>query len=217
MGTTEDELRREAAMERDRMGDTLEAIGDRLSPERMVERRRAAVGRTWYRVRTSVMGSPDYEEPATARMREQARGTAQSAMDTAKEGAQTAADTAKQAAQGVQRGIQQTPETIKEQAAGNPIAAGLVAFGTGMLLASLLPKSQTEERVAQQARPELEGAMEQLKSAGQDVAGQAKEHAQDAAEELRSHGTDAASNVAEQTRDSSREVAADLRGQQRGT
>ena len=117
----------------------------------------------------------------------------------------------------MQRGIQQTPETIKEQAAGNPIAAGLVAFGTGMLLASLLPKSQTEERVAQQARPELEGAMEQLKSAGQDVAGQAKEHAQDAAEELRSHGTDAASNVAEQTRDSSREVAADLRGQQRGT
>jgi gas vesicle protein len=214
VGTTEDALRREAAMERERMGDTLEAIGDRLSPERMVQRRRAAVGQAWYRMRTSIMGSPDYEEPATSRMSELFEHSGAPAMHTAKQGAQTAVDTAKEAAQGVQHGIQQAPETIKEQAAGNPIAAGLVAFGAGMLLASLLPKSRTEERVAQQARPQLEGAMEQLKSAGQDVASQAKEHAQDAAQELKSTGTEAASNVAEQTRESSREVAADLRGGQ---
>ena len=69
MGTTEDQLRHEAEMQRGRMGDTLEAIGDRLSPERMVERRKAAVSQTFRNMKESVMGSPGYQEPATERLR----------------------------------------------------------------------------------------------------------------------------------------------------
>ena len=68
MGATETELRQQAEWQRARMGDTLDAIGDRLSPERMVERRKAAIGQRWYRVRTSIMGSPGYEEPVTRRV-----------------------------------------------------------------------------------------------------------------------------------------------------
>ena len=56
MGTTEDQLRHEAEMQRERMGDTLEAIGDRLSQERMVERRKAAVSQTFRSMKESVMG-----------------------------------------------------------------------------------------------------------------------------------------------------------------
>ena len=62
MGATEDELRRDAQHHREQMGDTLEAIGDRLSPERIVERRKAAVGQRLRSVKEAVMGSPDYDE-----------------------------------------------------------------------------------------------------------------------------------------------------------
>ena len=72
MGATEDQLKHDAEMQRERMGDTLEAIGDRLSPERMVERRKAAVGQTFRNMKESVMGSPGYQEPATERLRAQA-------------------------------------------------------------------------------------------------------------------------------------------------
>ena len=62
MGTTEGELRLDAQHQRERMGDTLEAIGDRLSPERIVERRKAAVGQRFRTMKEAVMGSPDYDE-----------------------------------------------------------------------------------------------------------------------------------------------------------
>ena len=85
MGATEDQLKHEAETQRARMGDTLEAIGDRLSPERMVERRKAAVGQTFRNMKESVMGSPGYQEPATDRLRaqaESARDSATSAVHT---------------------------------------------------------------------------------------------------------------------------------------
>ena len=79
MGTTEDQLRKQAEADRARMGETLEAIGDRLSPDRMMERRKAAVKYRFRRIRESVMGSPGYDEPATQRVRERASGLADSA------------------------------------------------------------------------------------------------------------------------------------------
>ena len=82
MGATEDQLKHDAELQRARMGDTLEAIGDRLSPERMVERRKAAVGQTFRNMKESVMGSPGYQEPATERLRAQA-GSARDAATSA--------------------------------------------------------------------------------------------------------------------------------------
>ena len=118
-------------MQRERMGDTLEAIGDRLSPERMVERRKAAVGQTFRNVKESVMGSPGYQEPATDRLRTQAGDVR---------------DAATSAVQNASEHVQQAPQALADQARGNPVAAGIIAFGVGVLLATLLPSSRTEQR-----------------------------------------------------------------------
>jgi hypothetical protein len=59
MDQTPDELRRELAERRAAIGYDLEAIGDRMSPHRMVERRRAAVSGRMRRMRESVMGAAD--------------------------------------------------------------------------------------------------------------------------------------------------------------
>ena len=101
MGATEDQLRHEAEMQRERMGDTLEAIGDRLSPERMVERRKAAVGKTFRNMKESVMGSPGYQEPATERLRAQAGDVR---------------DTATSAVQNAAEHVQQAPQALADQA-----------------------------------------------------------------------------------------------------
>ena len=166
MGTTEDQLRRQADDQRERMGETLDAIGDRLSPERMIQRRKAAVGQRARRVKDTVMGSPGYVEPVARRMREQAHDATQA--------------------------VQHTPEMIAEQTRGNPIAAGLIAFGGGLLLATLMPKSETE----------------QLKEAGREIASDAKEHMQEAATQVKSTGSEAADAVRDQARSSAEEVKA---------
>ena len=181
-------------MQRERMGDTLDAIGDRLSPERMVERRKAAVSQTFRNMKESVMGSPGYQEPATERLRAQAGD---------------ARDAATSAVQHASEHVQQAPQALADQARGNPVAAGIIAFGAGVLLATLLPSSRTEQRVVAEAKPQLQQAAQQLKQAGQDVASEAKDHARDAAEEVKSSSTEAGSHVREQAEESAHRVKDD--------
>jgi len=183
-------------MDRARMGNTLEAIGDRLSPERVVERRKAAMGQGFRRMRDAVMGSPGYQEPVTQRVRESAQGTASSATDAAR----TAVSK-----------VQQAPETIADQARGNPLAAGLVAFGVGLLVATAFPQTETEQRVVDAARPQLDSAKDELREAGRDLAEGAKEEAKSAAQEVSSAGRDAASNIAGEAKASARSVAEEAR------
>ena len=199
MGTTEDELRRDAEHQRERMGDTLEAIGDRLSPERIVERRKAAVGRRLRSVKEAVMGSADYDEFEGDRggLRERAEGMASSTSD---------------ALQGVTQRVQQAPQAIAGQARGNPLAAGLVAFGFGALFATVLPRTRTEQHLVQEARPQLESAAEELKEVGRGIASDAKERTSSAVAEVKAAGESATESV----RDQARESAEHMRGQVKG-
>jgi gas vesicle protein len=190
VGATETELKREAEVQRARMGETLEAIGDRLSPPRMVERRKAAVGQTVRNVKERVMGSPSYQEPG--------QGLTKRAGDAMS----SAGDTLQSATQKVQH----APEALADQARGNPIAAGIVAFGAGLLMATVFPKSSTEQRLVGEAQPQLRQAAEELKGMGRDVADDARDEAKRATEAVKSAGSDAASNVRDQARTSTEEL-----------
>jgi len=166
------------------MGDTLEAIGDRLSPERIIERRKAAVGQGFRRVKDTVMGSPDYEEPMPQRMRERTGEMMHTATDA----------------------VRSAPSAVADQARGNPIAVGIVAFGAGVLLATVMPKSEMESRVLEEAQPQMQNAMSELKEAGRDIASDAQEHARAAGEEIKGAGSEAASHVKDQAQASAEQV-----------
>ena len=43
-------------------------------------------------------------------------------------------------------------DAVKRQSQGNPIAAGLVAFGAGLLAGSVLPESRTENKLAREVQ-----------------------------------------------------------------
>jgi len=171
------------------MSETLEAIGDRVSPERMIERRKAVVGQGFRRAKNTIMGSPDYQEPKLARMRDRAGETLQSAAES----------------------VQHAPERLADQTRGNPMAAGMVMFGAGALIASIFPETQTEQRLVDAAQPQIQHAAEGLKDAGRELADEAKQHGQEAAGEVRAAGTEAVENVKTQAQESAQQVKQDLR------
>jgi hypothetical protein len=92
------------------------------------------------------------------------------------------------------------PEQARQRARGNPLAAGLVAFGAGWLLSSLLPATEPEQQAAAQVK---DLAMEKgrpvaqdLGQAGQEAAQSLRESAQQRAQSVKETATDAASTVA---------------------
>lgn len=183
-------IRRDIAGTRQDMDRTLDEIEDRVSPRRIAERRTDKVRDRWTRVREGVMGSA---EDAKHRV-------GGSGGDTG---------------QGVAERARQAPHTVERQTRGNPLAAGLIAFGAGLLAASALPKTQAEQQAAQRATEQLQPLREQLTEAGKDVASRVQEHAKDAAQ----HTTDTAKDAAATVQDEAKGSAEQLRdeGQQRSS
>lgn len=182
------ELREDIEATRARMTGTMDAIGDRVSPGRIVERRVDRVRTAGTRVRHQVMGAP------------------RSAADSVRDSAGSAGSSVGDAASAVGDQVQQAPQRITEGTQGNPIAAGAVAFGLGVLLGSLAPPSREEQQVAEKVLPALQ---DEAKAIGQSVAETAKEEAQHAVEETKASATDAVAEI----RDQAQGAAEDVKGQ----
>jgi hypothetical protein len=92
------------------------------------------------------------------------------------------------------------------KAKGNPLAVGLIAFGAGWLLSSLVPTSDREEELAgelkDQAAPLVDQVKEQAKDAGSRLGDAAKEHAAD----LKDTAQDAAQTVKDEAQSSASDV-----------
>lgn len=107
----------------------------------------------------------------------------------------SAADSAKDAGH-------QAAEKVK----GNPLAVGLVAFGAGWLLSSLIPASEKEQDLAGQVKEKAAPLVDQAKGAAQDVAQNLKGPAQDAAASLKDTAQDAAGTVKDEAQSSASDV-----------
>lgn len=91
--------------------------------------------------------------------------------------------------------IGDVPHTAIDKAKGNPIAVGLIAFGAGLLAASLIPASSKEKELAQTAKEKAAPLVDDLKETAKGVAEDLKEPVKDAAESVKDAATTAASNV----------------------
>jgi hypothetical protein len=117
--------------------------------------------------------------------------------DRVKDGASSVRDRVMGATQEATDTVKEAPQAVTRSAAGNPLAAGLIAFGTGLLVATLIPESDAE-RAASQRIGEHSG---QLKEMGRDLASDV----QDTAREAAGHVTEAAKEAASQTVDAARQ------------
>jgi len=174
MAQTTEELKVRIDEQRSTLGYHLDELGDKVSPKRMVERRTDAVRGKLGSVKDKVMG------------------TAAGAGDQVSDLASHAADAARN-----------TPDAARHQIEGNPLAAGLLAFAAGLVVAALLPETSAEQALAHNVQPTLEGAASELGMAAQDTVEALKPAAHDAADAVKAQTRNSAQTIKSEATQSS--------------
>jgi Protein of unknown function (DUF3618) len=188
MGKSASEVKSEIEDTRQEMSGTIDAIADRTSPARIIRRRRQRMSDGWRSVRERLMGRSE--------------DTYGSASDTAHGMVGSTRDSAGSVAEGAR----QAPEKVLEQTQGSPIAAGLIAFGSGLLVASLIPPSEAEQRLAGQVAEKAQPLRDEVQQAGHEVVDDLRSTAQEGAEQVKQRATEAAGTVQEDVRSSAGSV-----------
>ncbi|OLR93207.1 DUF3618 domain-containing protein [Actinokineospora bangkokensis] len=183
MGATPDQLRHEIERTRADLTGDVDRLVDRTSPSRIVDRRVERARGGLRKVKDKVMGVADDLTPS---------GGGSGAVDAVREQSRSVAESTQQVAH-------QTTDAVRRQTQGSPLAAGLIAFGAGLLTASLIPTSQAEKRVAAQVRDQAGDLVEPVRHAATEAAanvgGDLRESAQHAAEQVKQTAVDAAQEV----------------------
>ena len=123
--------------------------------------------------------------------------------------ASDAADTGQRSPAPSGDAVSDAPTAVARKAQGSPIAAGLIAFGAGLLVSSLLPASRAEQQAAEAVKDTAQPMVDDLTDTAKEVAGNLKEPAQQALEEVKSTATDAAATV----KDEATSAADDVKSQ----
>lgn len=114
---------------------------------------------------------------------------------TVRERVMGASDDAGSATSSAASGISNAAQDMKAKAEGNPMAVGLIAFGLGLLAASLIPASQAEKDMASRVKEQAQPLVDQVTDAAKEVAGNLKEPAQDAAQAVKDSATESVENL----------------------
>jgi hypothetical protein len=177
MGQSTEELKRDIEQTRADMSGTLDAIEDRVSPSRMIQRRKNRVAESVHALRERVMGTASEME----------HGVAAAAGDVT--------DTIKDAPQAVVRGTE-----------GSPMVAGAIVFGLGFLAAVAFPTTDAERGASAKVADKLEPAKQELMNSAKEVAENMKEPAKQAAQEVKDAASESASAVSSTAREAVEET-----------
>ncbi|MEV8148135.1 DUF3618 domain-containing protein [Arthrobacter sp. NPDC080073] len=170
MSENPDDIRSEIEETRRRLGTNVDAVADKVTPSHVVRRQTEKVKDAVFGVKENIMG----------------------AADDLVDGGRSAIDDAGAA-------IGEVPHRVASKTQGNPLAAGLIAFGAGLLVASLIPASEKEKEAAAALKEAAEPLTSELASAAHDVAQDLQEPAQEALENVKVAASDAVENVKEES------------------
>jgi gas vesicle protein len=174
-------LRRDIEQTRRQVGDDVDALADKVSPRQIAHRRADAARGRLSSMRHSVMGTAEH------------------------------AGTSVQDAGGkVGELVGSAPAAAKERTRGAPLAAGLVAFAAGWVLAAALPPSTKERELAATVK---DNAVEPLKEQAGQVAQELKENLAEPAQEAVEHVKESATQAAAEVQDDARSAAGDVKSQ----
>lgn len=178
-----EQIRQDIERTRAELSDDVNALGEKVSPRHIAGRQASRARDAATNLKERVMGG------------ENDGSMTSSATDAMGSGAEA---------------VRSAPTTVRRQARGNPLAAGLIAFGAGWLLSSLLPASRPEQQAAAQLRDKAadvsQPVMDQAKQAGQEMVDNLREPAQNAVDEVRSTAQDAAGHVSDQAQQAGQDV-----------
>lgn len=201
MGQTPDELRDAIESAREDLGQTLGAIGDKVSPKQMARRRMDRAKTGMADLRDRVMGTADD-------LSDSASSTLGSAGQSGKEALVGAGHSIAETGEAAGSAIAHAPQRVGERTQGNPLAAGLVAFGIGALAASLIPVSRMEsEQKDMLKRQVVEPLTDQWGDVKQDVVADLRDSARESTDAIAQTAKSAAQTVGNEAQAGAAHVA----------
>lgn len=151
MNQDANELRREIEQVRGDLGDTIDAIGDKVAP-------RAAKARPRRSTTSSKARAGGGETAALT-------GSGRRSQVSKKASATTDA-------------VREAGGSVQAKAGSNPLAAGLVAFGAGLAIAAIAAPTEREREAARRVREQIEPLKQEVVDAGRNLASDIQQTAQ---------------------------------------
>jgi ElaB/YqjD/DUF883 family membrane-anchored ribosome-binding protein len=199
MSNDPDQIRAEIAQTRGDLSTNINTLADEMKPSTMMHRQTD-------KVRSKVGG-----------LKDRVMGSASDTASNVQSSTSSAVSTAEDA-------ITQAPQMVRQQTQGNPLAAGLVAFGLGALVASLMPPSEKEREAAAMVKEKAEPLTQEASDTAKQLADNLKEPALQAAQSVKETAVEGAQQVREQgksaavdVRDDATDATRTMRAQSSGT
>jgi hypothetical protein len=210
-----DEIRADIERTRAALSDDVDDLAESVNPKNVAQRQVDKVKEAASNVKDRVMGSDDdeYSGSTVGEVSDKAYAAKDAVADTA----YAAKDTVSERASEAGEAVRQAPRRIRRKTQGNPLAAGVIAFGLGMLVSSLIPSTKKEREAVSQLQENLEPVKEKaaevakdigegLRPAAQEAADSVRETAQEGVENVKHEGQSAAQDVKDQAQASKETV-----------
>jgi gas vesicle protein len=182
MTNNPEEIRQEIEETRRELGNDVDALADKVSPSSIAQRQTEKVKGFGRKIKDNVMGVADN---ATSHLSDAASHVGDAASHAGS-----------------------MPSSAVSKAKGNPVAVGVIAFGVGLLAASLIPASNREKQLGQTVKEKAAPLVDDLKETAKGVAEDLKEPAMDAADSVKGAATEAVANV----KDDAKSQTDDIKG-----
>jgi hypothetical protein len=191
-----DEIRADIERTRAALSDNVDDLAESVKPKNVAGRQVGKVKEAASNLKDRVMG-PDDDDYSGAMV------------GTVGDKASSARDTVSERASDAREAVRQAPRRMRRKAQGNPLAAGVIAFGLGMLVSSLIPSTEKEREAVSQLQENLEPVKEKATEVAKDIGENLKPAAQEAAESVRTTAQEGAENVKQE----GQSAAADVKDQ----
>ena len=177
-----DAIRADIEATRRNLSGDVDALADKVTPSKIAQRQTRRVKGAFHSLSEKIMGSAEDVASTT--------GAAVS----------DAGDT-----------IADAGRTVVNKAQGNPLAVGLIAFGVGALIASLIPPSEKEQELASAAKDAAQPLLHVAAEVGKQMASDLKEPAQDAVQSVKEAAQEGVATVQDEATARAGDVADDAR------
>jgi gas vesicle protein len=194
MSRDPEQIREEIRVTRGDLSQNVNALADSVKPGNVAKRQVDKVKGAASSTKDRIMGAaPDLGS---------AKDSAGSTVSGAKASVSDAASSAGDAVTG-------SPALVRAKTQGNPLAAGLIAFGAGLLVASLIPSTEREQQAAAAVKDTIEPLKDEVTAAAQQAADHLREPAQEAVASLKQTAADAVQNTKQEGASAAADVKSD--------
>jgi len=216
MSNDPDQIRADIERTRAELSQDVDAFGEQVRPSALAQRQVDKVKGSALSLKDRIMGTAHDAKDRVASTAHDAKdrvaGSAHDAKDRVAGTAHGATSSVSSTASSAAHAVGETPQLVRRQTEGNPLAAGLIAFGIGWLASSLLPSTRVEQDAARRGQDSTSGLVDEVKSAAQDVAQNLREPAQEAVQAVKDRASEAASTLKDEGTTQAQGLAEDAKG-----